>query len=228
MDLDAFILRVRNSKQFDHFYHFTDKKNLATIKTDGLLCTSELRKLGRLEGITTGGDANSLASDITSGTDQFVCLCLTTNHPMCFRATERGLDPIYLSIDPDVIKLPGVMITNAPSNQGGVEKVAASIALDRLIHSSFIEHIDNKLDFVLFLAPPSKEDREKIMWNQVLKKNQKREPIEQLLFVSSEEGDPALISIRDMVQVSTKVADKVIETCSEQRIFLELDYRGSD
>lgn len=45
---------------------------------------------------------------------------------------ERNLDPVYLSIDPEVIKLPGVMITNAPSNQGGVERIAAAQALDGL------------------------------------------------------------------------------------------------
>lgn len=51
---------------------------------------------------------------------------------MSFRASERGIDPVYLSINPEIIKLPGVMITNAASNQGGVVKQAAEIALDEL------------------------------------------------------------------------------------------------
>jgi hypothetical protein len=45
---------------------------------------------------------------------------------------ERKLDPIYLEIDPKVIKLPNVMITNAPSNQTGIVPVAAAAALDGL------------------------------------------------------------------------------------------------
>jgi hypothetical protein len=45
---------------------------------------------------------------------------------------DRNLEPVYLSIDPEVIKRPGVMITNAASNQGGVERVAAAQALDGL------------------------------------------------------------------------------------------------
>ena len=45
---------------------------------------------------------------------------------------ERALDPVYLEIDPKVIKLPNVMITNAPSNQNGVVRVAAATALDGL------------------------------------------------------------------------------------------------
>ena len=45
---------------------------------------------------------------------------------------ERKLDPIYLEIDPQVLKLPDVMITSAPSNQIGVARVAAAEALDGL------------------------------------------------------------------------------------------------
>lgn len=45
---------------------------------------------------------------------------------------ERKLDPIYLEIDPQVIKLANVMITNAPSNQTGVVRRAAATALDDL------------------------------------------------------------------------------------------------
>jgi hypothetical protein len=39
---------------------------------------------------------------------------------------------VYLEIDPAVIKLPNVMITNAPSNQNGVVRTAAASALDGL------------------------------------------------------------------------------------------------
>ncbi len=45
---------------------------------------------------------------------------------------ERKLDPVYLEIDPAVIKLPNVMITDAPSNQKGVERIVAATALDKL------------------------------------------------------------------------------------------------
>lgn len=132
MDLDQFIRRVRASNQFDHLYHFTDKKNLPSIKQRGLLCTSDLRKLGLFDQVVPGGDSNSLISDVKAGTDQYVCLCFTSNHPMCFRAAERGLDPVYLSINPEIIKAPGVMVTDAPSNQNGVVPVLAAQGLDNL------------------------------------------------------------------------------------------------
>lgn len=132
MDLDAFLQIVRTSKQFNHFYHFTDRRNLDSIRSNGLLCTGALRQHKMLENVVTGGDENSLNSDIQNGTDQYVCLCFTNNHPMCHRARERGLDPVYLSVDPSIIKNSGVMITDAASNQSGVVKRPAEIALDNL------------------------------------------------------------------------------------------------
>jgi hypothetical protein len=97
--------------------------------------------------------------------------------------------------------------------------------MNRLIHASTIEHINNKLDFVLFFTQPAKEIRDKIMWDRILHKGKKREPIEQLLFISSDNGDPVLISIKDLILQSTKVSDKVIDTCNGQKIFLELSLR---
>lgn len=135
MDLDKFIAEtLSGGPQHRKFYHFTDKKNLPLVRQHGLLSTNELRRRGLLVDVKTGGDANSLQSDTAKGTDGYVCLCFTRNHPMAHVAMndERKLDPVYLEIDPNVIKLPDVMITNAPSNQSGVERVAAALALDEL------------------------------------------------------------------------------------------------
>jgi hypothetical protein len=96
--------------------------------------------------------------------------------------------------------------------------------MNRLIHASTIEHINNKLDFVLLFTNHTKETRDQILWDHALGKT-KREPIEQLLFVSSDDGDPVLISIKDLVDQSTKVAEKVIDTCDRQKIYLELSDR---
>ncbi len=46
--------------------------------------------------------------------------------------TQRGLEPVHLGINPNVLLRPNVMITNAPSNQAGVVKVPAATALDNL------------------------------------------------------------------------------------------------
>jgi hypothetical protein len=135
MDLDAFLTEtLGKSTQHQKFYHFTDRKNLPLIRQYSLLSTSALRTLNLFGNVKTGGDAASLQSDTAKGTDGYVCLCFTRGHPMAHVAMQddRKLDPVYLEIDPRVVKLPNVMITNAPSNQNGVIRVAAGTALDSL------------------------------------------------------------------------------------------------
>jgi len=57
-----------------------------------------------------------------------------------------------------------------------------SFAHESFDNASMIEHINNKLEFVLFFRPPAKEIHDKIMGDRILHKGPKREPIEQLLF----------------------------------------------
>lgn len=106
------------------------------------------------------------------------------------------------------------------------KKVGFHTLMNRLIHASMIEHIHTMLDFVLFVTRPTKEIREKVLWNRILKKNLDHEHMEQLLFVSSEEN-PVFFSLSDMIQQSIAVADKIVEVCDRHKIFLELDMRGA-
>lgn len=125
--------RIPKSTQHNSFYHFTDRKNLRLVRQHGLLSTAELRRLNLFPQVTPGGDQNSLNSDLANGTDRYVCLCFTSSHPMCHIATvNRGLDAVYLKVNPQILRVPGVMITNAPSNQNGVQKIAAAKALPGL------------------------------------------------------------------------------------------------
>jgi hypothetical protein len=152
MDIDKFLEMVRASKQHNYFYHFTDKRNLSSIRSTGILCTKELRKTGLFPSVFTGGDENSLESDKRNGTDEYVCLCFTKSHPMYFRANQRGLDLVYLPIDPRIIKSEGVKITDAASNQTGVEKRDADIALDNL-------HLDVVYQWIDWKIHPDAHDR---------------------------------------------------------------------
>jgi hypothetical protein len=105
-------------------------------------------------------------------------------------------------------------------------KIGFHTLMNRLIHASIVEHIHNMLDLVLFVTRPKKELREKILWNRILKKDYDHKPMEQLLFVSSEEMNPVFFSIADMIEQSIAVAEKIVDVCSSDKIFLELDMRG--
>jgi len=105
--------------------------------------------------------------------------------------------------------------------------------MNRLIHASMIEHIKNKIEYVLFFTPLAEETPDKIFRNYLLHKNAKRHPIEQLLFVSSDDGDPVLISIKDLIDQSTKVADKLSIRATARRFGWKLvseisDRRGAE
>jgi hypothetical protein len=71
---------------------------------------------------------------------------------MFHRASERGVDPIYLSINPEIIKADGVMITDAPSNQNGVVPQPPSAALDNL-------HLDVIYNWIDWGLHPEARDR---------------------------------------------------------------------
>jgi hypothetical protein len=81
-----------------------------------------------------GGNQWSHDQDERTGMDAYVHLCFKTGHPMEKRAKDGGAieDLAYLHIDPDVIKLPGVKVTDDVSNKVGVSVEEAAAMLDKI------------------------------------------------------------------------------------------------
>jgi ssDNA thymidine ADP-ribosyltransferase, DarT len=69
-------------------FHFTDSRNLDSIRANGLLSTHEIRK--RTIPAITGGDADSLGIDQHNGFDHYVRVSFCRSHPMSHVARERG------------------------------------------------------------------------------------------------------------------------------------------
>ena len=104
-----------------HLYHFTCRRNLASIKEmDGLYATALLRSLGLK--FFPGGNQWSLDADEIAGMDEYVHLCFTKNHPMEMLAREDGriTSPVYLEIDRRVLYEEGVRFSPGVSNKSGV------------------------------------------------------------------------------------------------------------
>lgn len=126
--IDAF---VRDRIAANHrFYHFTDERNLDSIRRHGLL---SLRELGR-RGIAIaapGGNHLSWTLDKDLGMDAFVHLCFRPTHPMAHAAVHDGrVDQCrYLTISPEVILFPGVNATLDVANKSGVRAFPISEAL---------------------------------------------------------------------------------------------------
>jgi hypothetical protein len=134
MGLDEFLLGyVQRSPQHRVFYHFTDSRNIASIRQRGLWSTRRLRESG-VEIPAPGGNEWSQDADESCGMDAFVHLCFTKGHPMAHLAVQDGRiqNLQYIPVRPDVIKLPGVMLTDAVANKSGVIPGRPGEMLDQL------------------------------------------------------------------------------------------------
>lgn len=132
MDLDQFIQMVKASEQQKCFFHFTDRSNIDSIRQHGLLSTRELEKRGMKP--RHGGNPLSLALDKNCGMDQYVHLCFKTGHPMEKGALDGKTiaDLVRVKVVPEVIKLPGVLITLDVSNKTGIVGQPPTEALDQM------------------------------------------------------------------------------------------------
>ncbi|MDG5494913.1 DarT ssDNA thymidine ADP-ribosyltransferase family protein [Niveispirillum sp. BGYR6] len=130
------IVEFIKNKKLQHrcFYHFTDHRNVESIKNHGLYAKKFHEKIG-LSNVITGGNEWSLGADARSGMDSFVHLCFLNQHPMCYQAVKdkRIENPVFLRIDPEVILISGSQFTNAVANKSGVTGVPISEAPDGYI-----------------------------------------------------------------------------------------------
>ncbi|MGY2737228.1 DarT ssDNA thymidine ADP-ribosyltransferase family protein [Sphingomonas sp. UYP23] len=102
------------------FYHFTDRRNLTGIRQHGILSMHALRG-GGLAVPAPGGNQWSLDADAHSGMDRYVHLCFLDSHPMEWKAKEDGRiqDSLFLRISPEVLRIPGAVVTDVVSNSSG-------------------------------------------------------------------------------------------------------------
>lgn len=132
--ISDFLQAIGKSRQHSCFYHFTDRRNLASIKAHaGILSMQALRRK-KIIIPAPGGNEWSLDADRLCGMDAYVHLCFTRGHPMRYLAEKEGriTDTVWLRIHPSILQLPGVMITDEVSNKSGVVPKSVTEALSVL------------------------------------------------------------------------------------------------
>lgn len=109
-DVNKFVEILENKSH--SFFHFTDTRNLPSIRQHGLLSMRKLREKEIL--VAPGGNDWSLTADRHSGMDRYVHLCFFREHPMEWLATQDGRinDSRFLKIKPGVLQTPGALITD--------------------------------------------------------------------------------------------------------------------
>lgn len=110
-NIESFVQEAQKNRR--RLYHFTDGRNVASIKLHGLLPTEELQ-LREIEAIT-GGNRVSLGLDQANGFDRYVRLSFCRSHPMAHVAVQRGSiqDVRKFSVCPSVLLRDGVRLSDA-------------------------------------------------------------------------------------------------------------------
>ena len=113
------------------FFHFTDTRNLPSIRSKGGLFPWASVKD---EVVAPGGNDWSHEADEQRGLDEYVHLALFNEHPMEYRAKERGdiLSSQFLSIDSSILHRDGVLFCPDVSNKSGVVPLTFSQAVEAM------------------------------------------------------------------------------------------------
>jgi hypothetical protein len=117
-----------------YFYHFTDRRNLSSIRErGGLHSTAKLREIG-IDTFHPGGNELSLDADRRFGMDRFVHLCFNTNHPLEYLARQDGRiqRTAWLYVNPAVLALKGVLFTPGVANRADMVAVPIFEAADMI------------------------------------------------------------------------------------------------
>lgn len=135
MNIESFIRTIHRSEKHNHIYHFTDNSNIPLIRSkNGILSKELLRDIGLLGSLPKpGGNTVSRLLDEKKGIFNYVSLCLTRNHPMGYKCKHDGRHPKqkYLAIEPNVLKLPGVLLALGVANADDTEILPLDKGLDK-------------------------------------------------------------------------------------------------
>jgi hypothetical protein len=120
------------AEQIRALYHFTDQRNLPSIRNTGGLYSTERLALMGIGGFHPGGNEQSLESDMRFGMDKFVHLCLKSEHPMEYLARRDGRieSTAWLSINLGILTTPGVLYSAGVSNKAGMVHLPVAEAHD--------------------------------------------------------------------------------------------------
>lgn len=133
MTVDEFKEILSNGHVYRSLYHFTASENLPSIRAHGIV-SKQYAADHNITIAVHGGNEWSHDADKHKGLNGFVNLCFTHSHPMCHLAQVEGRikNPVYITVDPNVLNFEGAKITFGVANKSGVELVAVEDALARI------------------------------------------------------------------------------------------------
>lgn len=103
------------------FYHFTDIRNLPSIRTHGLLTLHDIKE-SQIQVPAPGANDWSQKVDIRRGLDRFVHLCFFDEHPMEYVARvkeQRIRSTMFIPVSLDVLDWDDIRFTAGVANKSG-------------------------------------------------------------------------------------------------------------
>jgi hypothetical protein len=116
------------------FFHFTDKRNIPSIREHGLCSLCEISNRG-ISVVAPGGNDLSQRLDRERGLDRFVHLGFHSEHPMEYDAKivkKHIQDTVFIQVSPDVIKWDGVRFTPVVANSNGCQQFTLDKAMKEM------------------------------------------------------------------------------------------------
>lgn len=118
------ILRYLNNKGVKHFYHFTDRRNLISIKKHGGLLSWGYCKQKNIIIPNPGGDDLSRQLDCRYNLQNYVRVSFCDDHPMAYRCHKNGADLILLKISVEVATFLDTIFCDMNATDSGHSKGA--------------------------------------------------------------------------------------------------------
>ena len=114
-------LAIRNhlsSNNIRYLYHFTDRRNLDSIRRHGGLYSWNYCDTHNIDIPYAGGDSTSRSLDCRYDLEDYVRLSFCNDHPMTYRLTQNGYDLVLLKIKVEVAELEATLFSdmNATDN----------------------------------------------------------------------------------------------------------------
>ena len=125
------------------FYHFTDTRNIDSIREHGILSQRQLKEKN-IDPVACGGNDLSRKLAERMRLDDYVSLCFRSTHPLEFLARQRGdiKGATYLHVAPQVLALDGLMFSEGVSNGLSSKIVPIAAALDIIDFEVLYTHTD--------------------------------------------------------------------------------------
>lgn len=104
--------RILDDNGIRYLYHFTDKRNIPSIKRHGGLFSWHYCKKNNITISCQGGDYDSQELDKKYGLEDYVRLSFCNDHPMAYRLKLSGSDIVILKIKIDVALLKDTLFSD--------------------------------------------------------------------------------------------------------------------